>query len=571
LLIIWSCNRGLDLFDESLYLLETIDPSDSIVRTTAAPLYLHSLFAALNYDVTSIRVAGLMVLLSSTIFLTLRAGRLVDRFLKLQSLLSKPGLTAFGVIGAMLYYFWFIRSPSYNLLIVAGSYLFVGFVLWSYERAPERRVVSIPTIMAGVTWSACLFVKFPSALALAGITGVSFVAWHGWSWRQIVSFSTNFAVGATIWTGVHFICFESPVEWFSKTWGAFQFLQSPGFPSTSNMFKRYVAETGRSLLAVSRVFSPAILLMAAGLFVAFATSDKSKARRRLSLVYGATIILFTCLAMWDGFYGWQFTAIDLFYFYLLIASIVFLTLAAALTLDRISADRDVLLFDIRRLLVLSALLLATPFAESFGTGNPITVNAILGMAPWFIAMAILLHLLACRIGRECIARVVILVLAFVASGDVVSGAMHPYGIYATIFEQTSITKLGAFGHTLRLDPPTSSYIKDLRDLADRAGIISSSDILFFYDSPGSVLAIGAHSPGRPWFFSDSVDSTIFLLSRVARQKLRNSFILIDLQTPRPPDMAAFEVNFPKDYDFVGEVLRRPTQHRIQLWRPRILQ
>jgi hypothetical protein len=61
LLITWSCSHGLDLFDESLYLLETIAPSDSIVRTTAAPLYLHSLFAALNYDVTSLRVAGISI------------------------------------------------------------------------------------------------------------------------------------------------------------------------------------------------------------------------------------------------------------------------------------------------------------------------------------------------------------------------------------------------------------------------------------------------------------------------------------------------------------------------------
>ena len=60
------------------------------------------------------------------------------------------------------------------------------------------------------------------------------------------------------------------------------------------------------------------------------------------------------------------------------------------------------------------------------------------------------------------------------------------------------------GHSLKLDPATSSYVKDIRDLANRGGITAKSDVLFFYNSPGSVFAIGAHSPGVPWFFSISL-------------------------------------------------------------------
>ena len=161
-----------------------------------------------------------------------------------------------------------------------------------------------------------------------------------------------------------------------------------------------------------------------------------------------------------------------------------------------------------------------------------------------------------------------LTLGTMACADVISGAMHPYGIYATIFEQTERTELGPGGHSLKLDAATSSYVTDLRDLANRGGITAQSDVMFFYDSPGSVLAIGAHSPGVPWFFSEAPDSSLVALARVPRERLQRAYLLVDLQGPPPPSLSGFGLNFPADYELVGEVLRRPIQHHIQLWRPR---
>lgn len=160
-----------------------------------------------------------------------------------------------------------------------------------------------------------------------------------------------------------------------------------------------------------------------------------------------------------------------------------------------------------------------------------------------------------------------LTLGAMASADVISGARHPYGIYATIFEETERTELGLSGHSLKLDAATSSYVTDLRELANRGGITAKSDVLFFYDSPGSVFAIGAHSPGAPWFFSEAPAATTFILARVSQERLQRAYLLIDLQGPSPPPLSMFGLNFPDDYDLVGEVLRRPIQHHIQLWRP----
>jgi hypothetical protein len=162
-----------------------------------------------------------------------------------------------------------------------------------------------------------------------------------------------------------------------------------------------------------------------------------------------------------------------------------------------------------------------------------------------------------------------LTLGAMACADTVSGALHPYGIYATIFEQTERTEIGLDGQSLKLDAATSSYVTELRELANQGGINAQSDVLFFYDSPGSVLVIGAHSPGAPWFFSEAPDASIFVLSRVSPERLQHAYLLVDLQGPPLPPLSRFGLNFPADYDLVGEVLRRPTQRHIQLWKPRV--
>ena len=121
LLVAWSCDRGFDLLDELHYLLDALNPAHSLVGASAAALFLKPIFAALRYDIALFRLTALAFLLLSTLFLTLRVRHLVVNLAGGRLSPSVLSLTATAVLGSLLYYFWFIRSPGYNLLIVVGS------------------------------------------------------------------------------------------------------------------------------------------------------------------------------------------------------------------------------------------------------------------------------------------------------------------------------------------------------------------------------------------------------------------------------------------------------------------
>jgi hypothetical protein len=570
LLVAWSCNRGLDLLDESHYLLDALNPADSVVGASAAPLFLKPVFAALRYDISLFRFTGLAFILLSTLFLAHRARHLVIDLTGGRLSPSVLSLTATAFLGSLLYYFWFIRSPGYNLLIVVGSYFFTGLFLWALEAEPGARAFSVRTAAAGVLWSFCLLVKFPSALALLCLAAIAFLVWHNWSWRSAGLFAACFAAGAAISLALYFIFEETPEDWIARVWGMAQFLQSPGFKSSpSSNLIRYVTQSSRGLVDAIKVFWPAFVIILVAFAAALRARDVDRARQRVAIGFLVAFIVFSGLAVYAGFYGWQFTPQDLFYYYFLATTLVLMTVAGASIIWNRFEVPEMKPLGSQRLSVILALLLTIPLAVGFGTGNQITINALLAMGPWFIGTTILVTVLSKQIAFGGIGPAVMLTLGAMAFADVVSGARQPYGIYATIFAQTEPTELGLSGRSLKLDPATSMYVKDIRDLANRGGLSGKSDVLFFYDSPGSVFAIGAHSPGVPWFFSESPASTAFVLARLSRERLQHAYFMIDLQTPPPPSLSMLGLKFPEDYDLVGEVFRRPIQHHIQLWRPRV--
>jgi hypothetical protein len=569
LLIAWSCDRGFDLLDDSHYLLDALNPADSVVGASAAAYLLQPIFTMLGHDVSLFRLTGLAFILLSMVFLTLRAQRLVVNFTDGRLLrLSAPGLVAAGLLGSLLFYFWFIRSPSYNLLIVVGSYFFAALFLWVLESTPGTRAFLGRTACTGLLWGFCLLIKFPSALALLGLAGGSFLFWHKWSWRHAALFGACFVAGTSTTLALYFIFVEAPEIWIARVWGTVQFLQSPGFKAApSGNLVRYVSQSSRGLLVALDNFWPAFVCILIGFATTFIVRDRDKAMLRVTISFLVGLGLLNGLAIRAGFYGWQFTTQDLFYYYFLTTAYVLLTIAAAaITSKRLKSTASKPIGR-RRLSIILAFLFTIPLAVSFGTSNPITANALLAMGPWFIATAILATVLSAQCRRSWIGPTVMLTLGAMACADVISGARHPYGIYATIFEETEKTELGLGGHSLKLDAATSSYVIDLRKLANQGGITRKSDVLFFYDSPGSVFAIGAHSPGTPWFFSEAPAATTFILGRVSQERLQRAYLLIDLQGPPPPPLSMSGLNFPEDYDLVGEVLRRPIQHHIQLWRP----
>ena len=438
---------------------------------SAAPQLLKPVFAALGRNVSLFRLTGLVFIVSSVIFLAWRTRCLVGGLTNGQLRLPIPELVATSVLGSLLYYFWFIRSPSYNLLSVVGSYLFAGVFLWVLEAPLGTRSFSVRATCAGFLWAFCFLVKFPSGFALLALAGVAFLVWHRWSWRNVGLFAAHFAAGAVTALALYFIFAETPEAWISRVWGMVQFLQSPGFksPPSSNIV-RYLSQSSRGLVNALHDLWPAFVCVAIGFAASLIAADRNMAMRRITMGFLVALVLFNGLAIRAGFYGWQFTGQDLFYYYFLATALVLMTIAATALISSRFDNSGIRSTGSRQLSIVLVVLLTSPLASAFGTSNQITTNALLAMGSWFVAAMILATLLARQCLRNWIGPAFVLTLGAMACADVVSGAMHPYGIYTTIFEQTERTEVDPGGHSLKLDAATSAYVTDLRQLAKQAGI-----------------------------------------------------------------------------------------------------
>jgi hypothetical protein len=126
-----ATDRGLDLTDEGLYLLEADPPHRSAAWLLPYGWHTAPLFRLVTYDVAAFRTLGAVILLGASGLLgwvAVRAGhRLREGGIGDGSAAPDPVVTALGVvagsIGGFLYYAGMVRTPSYNWLTVLGAVL----------------------------------------------------------------------------------------------------------------------------------------------------------------------------------------------------------------------------------------------------------------------------------------------------------------------------------------------------------------------------------------------------------------------------------------------------------------
>ena len=158
-----------------------------------------------------------------------------------------------------------------------------------------------------------------------------------------------------------------------------------------------MTQSSRGLVDAIKVFWPAFVIMLAALAAVLSTRDVNRVRQRIAIGFLVALVVFCSLAIRAGFYGWQFTPQDLFYFYFLATALVLMTIAgAAFTSSRLGTSAMKPL-GCQRLSGILVLLFMVPIAVAFGTGNQITANALLAMAPWFIGTTILVTVLSKQI------------------------------------------------------------------------------------------------------------------------------------------------------------------------------
>jgi hypothetical protein len=223
--------------------------------------------------------------------------------------------------------------------------------------------------------------------------------------------------------------------------------------------------------------------------------------------------------------------------------------------------------------ILCLMLIALPFAGSFGTTNPIYLNAAFQAPCWAAALSILLISASRRCGSSVVASIVLLPLGAMATAQFINGhVLHPYALRTNLFEQNTSTSIGSPATELLLDAPTSAFISDTRKILEANGFKPGDDIFAFFNLPGLVFAVGGRSPIIPWYFGriyggDTIEESYMNMAGDIRRQ--HAWIITQA------DVTVFRdhfrrggLDFPDGYSVVGELTNPVNGLAIRIWKRR---
>jgi hypothetical protein len=573
-----NSDRGLDFTDEGMYLLAVKYPRE----ITATPTWWHWLLAPLfdltGGDVPRWRQLGVTLTFLSGAAFGWTMAALTARRSGADTFVGRLALAA--LIGAanLLGYSIFLPTPSYNLLttwIVNGAAL--CFVLALQQPASPRH--SAWMFVTGLAVGLSFIARFPTTVGLITLFGVVRLLWPGAGLRVRVSALVWLAGGALTALAVFFLLGPNPSDWLTisrrglelnriidggerleaihwRYWKEWNKIVFPGFVEhtrTTSLTALAIGVLVRLMpRGVRRPLASVALAAVFGLFTFWSVrymqmADPANYINTIAMFYGSwLVVVLGSLPLWTMDRAEMFSAV---------------------THRTVPVDGHPL-----ALALLILMLIALPFANAIGTNNMLHNNLIYSIAPWLAAVAYIMRR-STSAERGVMARVTFAGAAVVCYMQVTLGAQHAtYRLNAPLDQQSVATPLGSPPSTLRLDPPTSRFLLDMRQLLSANGFKDDQDLLAFFNMPGVVFAVGGKSPGTYWFneaYRGSRAFAEYTLKLIGPERTRKSFLIEeDKSHPWIENLDALGVQFPEGYERIGELTIPWSRTAVRIWRPR---
>lgn len=571
-------DRGFDVTDESFYILASQDPSGIYAFGSFWQFFTAPIFKAIGQNIVLFRLCGLVILTAAGIFFGFGLVKLLESFTVLmRSRRSRITAMAFTGMGSLVYYCWYLPTPSYNLMTTAFLNASAGFFCLALARFStpheKMRAPVFWLFAAGLAIGICFFSKFPSGVALFLVYTCALLLWPPFSARRFWCSLAAMSAGVITLAVLYFCFFQPPMIWILA------FKRSLEIGLTSRMYgffllKNYFVSL-RDLSCATLVDFWQVYLM----FFALAGSVLILKRVRKAsgvLIRGAMVVFFA-FAVWkcfemELFLGGGIHNYQLSKFYASWLLVFILALAGSVFFGK-SAFKTVADTDFRRKVLAAGLLGVLPIIGSFGTNADLLRHLLMNITPWFGLVFFLVSILSHRGWDFLTGRIGLSVISFFACVQIISaGIGHPYGLNAGILGQTVPTSIGTPPTTLKLDSKTSLFFGDIRQLAEKAGFGPGDNVLEFSSMPGLIYILNAESLGVPWFNLNTAWSHIankMMLSSIAPGEFRKAFIFESASRKEDmPDFSPFGVVFPEDYTLCGELTSPSPRKTIRLWKPK---
>lgn len=562
--LVWAQFRGLDLFDAATHFLTYQFPADNPDTHTHYHLFARPLWLLCGGHIVAFRLLCL-ALLSGAAWVFWRAWRGVlapsadDPWTGLALWLAV--LAGLGWLPVLLGYNSF--STFFALLALAALAPALALVPGSPAR-PARRIAAAFAFVALVGLTA--LVKPPAALGLAAWGG--FLAWVLLPlprfWRVL-----PLVIGAAALTAVLFFAAHWTEQTASDPTALIQFAGLKLRPEwVLGSLQRY----GRELAA----FLPLLagdLSWAALPALALAVAVIARARRPglparwvdplAAAILASFVALGAVRGLWDGSFFRAITGE---------MARLYLVLWAGLLPGWLAAWRCAPGEHTRSGCVALACLFL-PLTCGLGSTNTLYFSAL----HWTVFWTAGLLIVARAISRELVApafhRGFTVVLGLAAAAHLWSGHfLRPYMHQPPLWEQDVPVAVGHPATTLRLDATTAGFVREVRAIFDRGGYEPGDDVFGFFNVPGLVHAVGARSPGAPWYFGtwyhgDDTDGG--KIRAVPAERRRRAWILSHgTLTAFQREFLNCGIDFPAGYEKIGQTTNPASGLEIGIWKPK---
>lgn len=546
---IWSLPRGLDITDESFYLLSYRYPREYEASFSTFHLLVTKGLGLVDCSVLTYRWLGLLANVLGAVAFAWSFARW-QRAAAPGS--NRPVVIAicYVVLGGLLMFSIYPRTLSYNglnsLLLLLGA----AAVLQTLRIGPSG---SLWLLVAGSAAGLDVFVK-PSTAFLVVVSEILLVIW---CWRHhgiraiggaLILLGLGVATGVTF----YFVRVQPPLVWYHNLIQEISVLQTSGGYGTMDLLPSYVDSAVQTVRFMVYPMGPVLLLLIGLAWWWPRQSQLATKPRRVAFALLALVGMYMSLqAILRGWYtiatlnGLQSLPLLLFFLLLTIGvSVVLPTIPISTTQLRPSTS----------LLPVCSWLFALPFLAAAGTNNDLQVNLLIDASPWFALLLLLTGLLLRRLPTWAVSGLLLLPAGWAAEQVAWGTLKTPYRLAQPMSKQVMPLRIAGVSTALLVDTETAVFFNKLAYLLAQNGFRTGDPMLIFYDAPGMSYVSGGISPGIPWYFSNRNFQICHALE-VTQSSIGKVYII----TTRPLEqnvqrcLQAKGINFPQQFRSVGSL------------------
>lgn len=548
-------SRGLDLTDESFYLL-SYRWWDSTPRAFSGVQYLYGpVFEFLGHDVAALRIFRLATVLAvHAIF----AWAFVTWLGSIREDVTRSTGWAAGsliVASGGIVYGWLPQTPGYNDVALLGSLLLCSVVLRSLSVVNRTgRLPVIAALLAGPVLLTVILAKWSSALLIVALLGAVLVLASrtratGW-FRYLAAASMGFVIAGAV-----FHVLVQPWDEVIPPMLEVNQLAAASSNSPTALVTLYL-QKGGVLLGIALLLcvpAGAILLAARRLPPRFAAWASGLAF--LSPFCAVLLVAPDRFGMVGG-------GADLVNDYTVALLAPCLLVAAALLLERPQVSTT----GLPSIWPVLAGLVALPVIQAAGTGNAVHFLAVNQYACW---MAVLVWCaVASTRGVRALAYGALASSVLVVSGVAVSGLLvHPYRTSGFMDADRPVGGVGILSE-LKVSTAEAEVIAAARTAAGSRP--TGSPVMAFDEIAGLVLALDGRSVGEAWYSAiDHTRTAAGIEATCASRTLKEAPVVIFNRPVGESDVSAIRsCGYQLDRDFRGVPVALPQSLRVFVPRDR---